>query len=487
MGGEGQQGGGFDQFLGLALPFAALGAGLYRPQAGQAFVNLAQLSAQGQKQREDEVAQRAMAEQLSTLGFKTDPRLPASVQVALANAQAAQTREARVSAEEARTRAEEERQRGTMGQLSAVRARIGTELPTILQESLSGLAQQIGTSQEAQQAFSGAQKDIAESARRLATARAGGRPFETRERLSFEPLLSAAQTLGSERDPLAEMVGSELGAGQRLRAPSPLDVTRLPEGAQQLQEDIYRTGAVPSAETAAMQYGLPLAQLPGGAEAVRTQADAARKAAGESREAAKPPYAPNVHFERDAQGNVTRIVTRVDPKTGQTVSEPTALGRIGVPQERAASLNQAEILNSLAMVAKGQPQHALPEHRDLTPADANEVFAAIRQADRLPDPSLAATLLWGKVEKVREEIAKLEQDAQTANGDQARLRIETEITRRRVKLREYEGQLDFYIQAGSRPQGLRPVGAPPRAPQGAVQVGPDAQRAARLKAAGVVE
>ena len=109
------------------------------------------------------------------------------------------------------------------------------------------------------------------------------------------------------------------------------------------------------------------------------------------------------------------------------------------------------------------------------------------QADRLPDPSLAATLLWGKVEKVREEIAKLEQDAQTANGDQARLRIETEITRRRVKLREYEGQLDFYIQAGSRPQGLRPVGAPPRAPQGAVQVGPDAQRAARLKAAGVVE
>ena len=90
MGGEGQQGGGFDQFLGLALPFAALGAGLYRPQAGQAFVNLAQLSAQGQKQREDEVAQRAMAEQLSTLGFKTDPRLPASVQVALANAQAAQ-------------------------------------------------------------------------------------------------------------------------------------------------------------------------------------------------------------------------------------------------------------------------------------------------------------------------------------------------------------------------------------------------------------
>jgi len=287
MGGEGQQGGGFDQLLGMVLPFAALGAGLYRPQAGQAFVNLAQLSQQAQQQRRDEAEREAMAKQLKELGLSPDPNLSPSQQVAFANLIAGRGREERLAAGEARTRAEEERAKEFVGGVGGVAAEIGRKIPQELAASLSAF--RAGSPAEAG-LLSATRKDIAESAKRLAEAETLGGPFATpRPPVTFEGLPVPSDVTELEATPGWTATPGELDAGSQrasqqrilgvptIAVPPAVDPRLLA-----MQQFVFQTGQGPTPQTAeafATRFGVPLEHLPGGVEALRARAHEERQAA----------------------------------------------------------------------------------------------------------------------------------------------------------------------------------------------------------------
>lgn len=403
MGGEGQGQNDFATAFNFALPLATGVAGFLRPEAAQGFTGMAnivgmqslmdqRMQEEARKKREEsrELEQSgAIAEQMAKLGLVTDPRLSPATQVSFGNTQIAMQK-AKKEADDALNA------QRAMGGLQGVRAQVGSELPDVLQQTLLSMAPQSGLTPQTSEVFGKAKDEIAESGKRLAEARAFGRPFEEAETLTVnapqEPSYGTLDDPSMKQPPTFGVTLPERSITE----------TRLPPGVQDVQRQIMLTGQVPKARDAFAQYNLPLSKLPGGAEALQA--------------ATKPAYAPSVADVTDAQGNVTTRVVRVDPATGQPIVETFDRGRIGQPQQ-PASRNQAQLLGSLGARMQGltEPSHGvLPEHKDLTPEQAANVAERIERASAELTPHTQFLAL-------REEIAYLAEDVNKARrraGDQ---------------------------------------------------------------------
>lgn len=458
-----QQGAGIGQALGVILPLAALGAGIARPSTAPAFANLS-----GELYRQDAAAARradaeeeragrgALASHLSRLypDVAFDPMLPTSSQMGLANLYDARARTIADVEQKRRESAERQRVGRAYGSIAEARGRVGQELPDVLRSTATALGAEAGNDPGTREAHKDLLAKIDESAARLASASALARPFEETEDVEITPqpapeaqaLRETLQTFGGE--------GGEpeysLGVGP-LSVP-PIRMTTVPDNVHALQRHIMQTGQVPTEKTAeglASQFGLPMRSLPGGTEAARA--------------AIAPKHAPSETTTQDAQGNVYRVVTWMDPDTNQPRVQVHQLGRIGQPQQ-PPSYNQAEIINSLEAIITGHGQ-SLPIHQGHTPQSASEVREVFMRAQGQSSPQLAANIISLQMETTQERIKQLNLIAQ---DDQrplpARNQAKTALLAESAKLADYNRQLELIKVSGMSRMGAGEIRTPSRPP-----------------------
>lgn len=379
-------GGGFNTSgaASYALPLLALAAGLASrpgadPSNGAAHA-FAMLDKSNERDREI-AANQAVAKQLEAMGLKTDSALPAAEQLRFGTLQWELAKSLATDAKEREKRAEDLRSRGVFGNIANVNAAVGTELPEVLTARMGEIAPEVGRSTEIAQGFEKTLGNIRESAKRLETARAFGRPFEETSTVDISPRASGAgggptvSLLSGEELPVPVPRGMSLGVDPV--KVEPITTKRVPDNVHAMQRFVMETGAAPKPEEASSLFDVPLTKFPGGQAFLDAQN--------------KSPYAPYTHFATDAKGGVTPITIQTDPRSGQPVQVTGAtVEGAGQPQkpERA---QQHELLQSLGYVIAGVPEKAMPEHRALSPQAAQTVRDTIGHASQQVSPQLAAS------------------------------------------------------------------------------------------------
>ena len=480
MGSEGQGGGvsGQDLFS-LLLPLGAFAGGMAAPQSGASFQALAQIMALNQyrnalieqDRRKQEMAGRERTAVAQAIGFPGGEDIDAPSQIGLATLRQ-QQKQFRVGEEQ---RGGKER---VNQQLAQIESSLYTDDPDALTAALQGM-RETGLTTEQTAKVSDLTDKLRKQRLSLLQGRTSTAPFFEQEEVyratpaapgepemfkgfpsPFDPTPLPLPEAGGGM-PTVTSAPTEPPVLSAQRFPGGLGVSPLeavlpnrpPEAIQQLREQIF-LGREPKPEQIAAEFGVPLEKIAGGRELAQARV--------------KPPYAPIVREHTDAQGNVTQLTTTVDPNTGQprTIMEPR--GPIGTPRAEP-QLSQAEILNSLGMVVVGQSGKALPMHQGLTPEKAQEIRDVIRSASGSGDASLAAGIISIRMERLEKEVDDLSNRASGERNEQKKLRIETELTQKRLQLESLDRSMDIFVTQGissvQRRQGVQtPTPAPPGSP-----------------------
>jgi hypothetical protein len=472
---QGQPGAG-TQAAGILLPLATLAAGIMRPQTAPAFAALGQQAhylgqqQQTQADRERELAgQAATADQYQALGLPVSKDMPVGAQHSFATLMDARAKEQALVSQKRIDEARKQRGENAYGAIAGLEGQIGNELPDTLRQSLQNLAPSATLSPDSIRAFERAQTGINESAKRLSTANALARPFQTQEQVDLNQPAPGSPTASLMPGGTDYSLGT---SGSQLTVP-PMTWTKTPDNVHALQRNVMETGVVPKPEDAATQFGLPVSKLPGGVAAAR--------------EAVKPPYAPHVSQTTNAAGQVTNLAVSVDPNTGQPVLQHTVVpgpggGPAGQPQQ-PPSLNQAEILNSLGSIIAGRGP-TLPIHQGLTPETASTIVDTMRRANAQASPDLAAALIIKQRDEAKDQLDKVDLRAQGAKNDKDRMQWETKRDQLKLKVDEYDRALQPFIQSGLR--DIAPQGKPKGQPTPSGNPNADAARKA-LRDAGVIK
>lgn len=447
------------------LPLLSL-AGRSNPQTYQSLALLASLNKFREDREREDAANAATADALVRMGYSTDPRMPATNQIGLINAQIAQGNAIRAQETENRKAKEEARARDVFGKVAEVRGTVGTELPEVLSARLQTLAPEVGRSAELKTGFADTLADIRDSAKRLEMARGVARPFEETRTFDLSP--RTGQVGPGPNVSLQD--GEDLPLptrGLSLDVPpidvAPVSLTTVPDNVHALQRRIMTSGEMPKPDEASSLFNIPLTQYPGGQAFLDAQN--------------KSPYAPFTHFAKDAQGNVTPITVQTEPRSGQPVQiRGETVKGVEAPQkpERASS---HELAQSLGFVILGQPDKALPEHRGLGADQAQRLRNIIGQADQQVTPQLAASVISLQLDEMDTGLKRLDQKISGAKTDRERMMLETERTQRQLERDALSRALNRFATPG-------PLSATPSTPTPAGTTRVDT---GRLRDAGVLK
>lgn len=414
MGGQAGQGdrAGFSDVIAALAPLALLAAP-NNPQAPHILAVLASMSNRRDERTRETEANAATARQIEALGGKSDPSIPAPNQIALFNAQ-------RSFEHDQREQADKTRSRGVFGTIADITSQLQTDTPSdVIQGRVAGLTGTPGFGTEHQAPFDALIKRKADREKREAMARGLEAPFAKKETFTFEPppppLFPSSVT---KTDPtLRTIFDAEppppppftLGVDMKPKLPSPITQTRTPDEVLPLSEEVMASGALPTPERAELA-GVDLAKFPMSAKNRLEHETAKRQSAFMSALSEMPMATPRDRAQAaetarrlglmevaknlmaglpaeqlvtkdftDEGGNVTQIVTRVDPITNSvTKVGEIKLGRIGATQKPPTALMTPDRLTDMLV------------RRGLTPGTQEFDEAYANLAARMSVPGVGA-------------------------------------------------------------------------------------------------